>query len=100
MAAPEGSVQKESLIPTSWGAARSTIKQITLVLPLRKFSRLCLVVSASLALIVIIIIIITDAHVVSLPLQRKAQAQPHKDPADDAYNSTLGFEKVFYISMS
>lgn len=92
-------VQKEPLVPASWGAARSTMEQIALGLPLRKFSRLCVVTSASLALIVIVII--ANAHVVSLTTlpPQKPQAQPYRDPADDAYNSTLGFEKVFYISM-
>jgi hypothetical protein len=75
------------------------MEQIALSLPLRKFSRLCVVTSTSLALIVIVII--ANAHVVSLTTlpPPKPQTQPHTDPADDAYNSTLGFEKVFYISM-
>lgn len=39
-------------------------------------------------------------HQDALLVTAAPQAQgPVRDPVDDAYNLTLGFEKVFYISM-
>jgi hypothetical protein len=94
-------------------------------LPARRFSRIFLAVSATLVLIIIIHahfsslspsqiqerIQSTWGTVRPTPQNQQngqrphsdkphgGQHKPHSDPVDDTYNSTLGFEKVFYISM-
>jgi peptidoglycan/LPS O-acetylase OafA/YrhL len=95
--------------------AHSTMERATLlILSMRRFSRILHVILALLVLIIIMFLSpfhlqenlhatwgnLTSPHQDRPSATAAPQAQgPVRDPADDAYNSTLGFEKVFYISM-